>query len=96
MVYRIERLDKGGGNNTATGYVANASASPDGLFPKVLKTLSPYITFTRFHIVNLSIQTSQIPEDTFATSFTHYSIVWTVKRSAVGTRLLTELKCGLL
>ncbi len=31
-----------------------------------------------------------------ATLFTHYPIVWTVKRSAVGTRVLAVLKRGLL
>ncbi len=41
----------------------NKGAGPDGLFPKVLKTLSPYIAPTLTHIFNLSLQTSQIPDD---------------------------------
>ncbi len=41
----------------------NKRAGPDGLFPKVLKTLSPYIARTLSRIFNLSLQTSQIPND---------------------------------
>ncbi len=38
-------------------------AGPDGLYPKALKTLSPYIAPTLSRIFNLSLQTSQIPDD---------------------------------
>ncbi len=38
-------------------------AGPDGLFPKALKTPSPYIASTLSYIFNLSLQTSQIPDD---------------------------------
>ncbi len=41
----------------------NKGAGPDGLFPKALKTLSPYIAPTLSRIFNLSLQTSQIPDD---------------------------------
>ncbi len=34
--------------------------------------------------------------NTFATLFTHYSIVWTGKRLAVGTRVRAMFKRGLL
>ncbi len=42
---------------------SNKGAGPDGLFPKALKTLSPYIAPELSHIFNLSLQTSQIPDD---------------------------------
>ncbi len=38
-------------------------ANFDGLFPKVLKTLGPYITPTLSRISNLSLQNSPIPDD---------------------------------
>ncbi len=41
----------------------NKGAGPDGLFPKALKTLSPYIAPTHSRIFNLSLQTSQIPDE---------------------------------
>ncbi len=41
----------------------NKGAGPDGLFPKALKTLSPYIASTLTRIFKLSLQTSQIPDD---------------------------------
>ncbi len=41
----------------------NKGASLDGLFPKALKTLSPYIAPTLSRIFNLYLQTSQIPDD---------------------------------
>ncbi len=41
----------------------NKGAGPDGLFPKALKTLSPYIATTLTRIFKLSLQTSQIPDD---------------------------------
>ncbi len=41
----------------------NKGAGPDGLFLKALKTQSPYIAPTLSRIFNLSLQTSQIPDD---------------------------------
>ncbi len=41
----------------------NKGAGPGGLFPKVLKTLNPYIVPTLSHIFNVTLQTSQIPDD---------------------------------
>ncbi len=41
----------------------NKGAGPDGLFPKALKTLSPYIAPTLTRIFNLSLQASLIPDD---------------------------------
>ncbi len=41
---------------------SNKGAGPDGLFPKALKSLSPYIAPSLSHIFNLSLQTSQIPD----------------------------------
>ncbi len=41
----------------------NKGACSDGLFPKALKTLSTLIAPTLSHIFNLSLQTSQIPDD---------------------------------
>ncbi len=41
----------------------NKGAGPDGLFLKALKTLSPCIAPTLSRIFNLSLQTSQIPDD---------------------------------
>ncbi len=41
----------------------NKGASPDGLFPKALKTRSLYIAPTLPRIFMLSLQTSQIPDD---------------------------------
>ncbi len=38
----------------------NKGAGPNGLFPKALKTLSPYIAPTSSRIFNLSLQTSQM------------------------------------
>ncbi len=41
----------------------NKEAGPNGLFPKALKTLSPYIVPTLSRIFNLSLQISLIPDD---------------------------------
>ncbi len=41
----------------------DTEAGPDGLFPKALHTLSPYIAPTLSRIFNLSPLTSQIPDD---------------------------------
>ncbi len=41
----------------------NKGAGPSGLFPIVLKTLSPYIAPTLSRIFHVSLQTSQIPDD---------------------------------
>ncbi len=41
----------------------NKGAGPGGLFPEALKTLSPHITPTLSRIFNLSLQTSQVPDD---------------------------------
>ncbi len=38
-------------------------AGPDGLLPKALKNLRPYIAPTLFPILNLSLQTPQTPDD---------------------------------
>ncbi len=38
-------------------------AGPDGRFPKALKTLSPFIAPTLYRIFDVSLQTSQIPDD---------------------------------
>ncbi len=40
----------------------NKGAGPDGLFPKALKTRSPYIAPTLSLVLKLSLQTSQIPD----------------------------------
>ncbi len=42
---------------------SNKGAGPDGLFPKALKTPSPFKAPTLSRIFNLSLQTSQIPDD---------------------------------
>ncbi len=41
----------------------NKGAGPDGLFPKTLKTLSPYIAPSLSRIFQISLQTSQISDD---------------------------------
>ncbi len=41
----------------------NKGAGSGGLFPKALKTLSPYIAPTLSRIFNLSLQAPQIPDD---------------------------------
>ncbi len=43
-----------------------------------------------------AITGSRVYGNTLATLFTHYPIVWTVKSSAVGTRVLGVLWSGLL
>ncbi len=41
----------------------NGGTGPDGLFPKTLKTLSPYIAPSLSRIFKISLQTSQISDD---------------------------------
>ncbi len=53
----------------------NKGAGPDGLFPKALKTRSPYIAPTLTRIFNLSLQAPQVPDDW------HHAIVTLVAKT---------------
>ncbi len=59
----------------------NKGAGPDGLFPKSLKTLSPYIAPTLSRISNHSLQTSQIPDE-----WLHAIVTLVAKRLAQQTQ----------
>ncbi len=45
------------------GLKLHKGASPDGLFPKVLKALISHIAPLLARTLNLSLQTAQVPED---------------------------------
>ncbi len=54
------------------------------------------LSINRGRYCTSSIVGSRVYGYPLATSFTHYPIVWTVKSSVVGTRVLAVLKRGLL
>ncbi len=57
----------------------NKGAGTDGIFPKAVATLSPYIDPTISSIVYLSLRTSQVPDDW------HRSIVTPVAKALLTT-----------
>ncbi len=48
---------------TLDGLNPHKGAGPDGLFPKVLKALNSHIAPVLARMLDLSLQTAQVPED---------------------------------